>query len=333
MATHLCHPGFKKHNMKKTLPLLLFFLLSGTTLLHAQTRTSVANGDWFNPATWSPAGVPAFTDQFIIVNTQVTFSQNIVLGGSTDLVKINPGAALINTNGPDTVVIGCGVFRIEGYLSTGWLDGAADDSVLNIGTINVTQDLEQGGLFVNGSTGAICVAMQLVTGEDFVNNGSVGTTDWINGASVTGNGGRFCISGNFINTDNISGNIDICDSSPGGFGDVNMGTISGSVTSCAAGPCSNCPQPTGIEDLILTTFDVKLTPNPFNDRMAVAIDQVLPGEKFSAELFDLNGRLLRTEILQGTVQVLSRGELESGVYFLKLTSSEGRAVVRKIIAE
>jgi len=307
-----------------TLPFFFACLLASAA--HAQTRTSVANGDWFDPNTWNPVGVPAFTDQFIYVNTQVTFSQNIVLGGSAELVKINPGASLINTGGPDSLVYGCEVFRIEGYLETGWLQGAADDSVVNTGSISVTQDQEQSGTFIN--RGSICVGLQLVTSDDLENDGSIRTSDWISGATVSGSG-QFCISGMFINSGSIGGTVDVCDASPG-WTDY-PGQMGSGVTSCAAGPCATC-QPSGIKENAPALLAL-ISPNPFSSELSIALTEVSANENFIAELFDLSGRLVRREMFTGSGWKMRRADLQSGMYLLRVRSEDGKQFATKVSAE
>ncbi len=316
--------------LQNSLLLLLVFLLGSTVASSQVTRISVANGNWNNPAIWSPAGVPTLTDDSIIINTDVTFSQHIIDGQS--MFRVNAGASLIDT-GNDTATLGGDRLVVNGYFSVSTLVIGMVDSATVGGTLHVTSEASQSGTFIVQPGGQFCVGQQLTTSDDFINNGSVSTTNWFNGATVTGNGGKFCIANYFINSDAISGSIDICDATPNTPFDVNAGTISGSVTYCAVGPCTSCPVPNGISDLnfidALTIF-----PNPFSDQMQIRVNPALlnTNPDLIFVMYDVNGKEVKREFISGTAIFFDSEHLPDGIYFYRLLSGEKSISTGKIIA-
>lgn len=304
--------------------LLLLFLVPFS--LSAVTKTSIANGSWSNPTIWSPAGVPGPGDD-ITVNTAVTFNQNISFG--MQLFHITLSGSLIDM-GSDSIMFGGDVFLIEGYLSTSVLSVGAVDSVVNRSQIEVNE-LIQSGVMYNYNW--ICTAVQVMTSDNFINNGSVKTDMWVNSGVVTGNGGQFCIAGNFINTDQISGNIDICDASPGGFGDVNTGTISGSVTNCAAGPCPTCLLP-GYPEYYQPS-GVAIVPNPVVNVSTLVFEhpQMDLGTQNNLVITDVAGREIKRAVFTGRQATFDRTGLQSGMYFFSVISNGETIVASKILVE
>jgi hypothetical protein len=59
----------------------------------SSSKTTIANGLWSNPAIWSPAGVPASTDDVVTVNHTVTMSTAVTRAAGTT-TTINSGASL-----------------------------------------------------------------------------------------------------------------------------------------------------------------------------------------------------------------------------------------------
>lgn len=295
-------------------------------------RISIANGNWNNPTIWNPVGVPSPADDSIVINTAVTYNQNIVDGQS--MFRINAGASLTDT-GNDTATFGGDCFVVNGYFSCGVLAVGMSDSANINGVVYVASDLGQGGTFIVNSTGQVCVGQQLATSDDFINNGSVNTNNFLNGAAVTGNGGKFCIANYFINSDNISGTIDICDATPNTPFDVNAGTISGSVTYCMAGPCGSCPAPNGISDLSQHGIAMEVFPNPFTNSFRVNINPALLNSSVALEfiMYDLNGREVLKSTISTTTILVDRGNLPAGIYFYRLLLNGNEAGSGKIIAE
>lgn len=312
--------------------LVLVLLLIGK-ISHSQvTRISIANGNWNNPAIWSPAGVPTVADDSIIINTNVTFSQNIVDGQA--MFRVNAGASLTDM-GNDTAVFGGDRLVVNGYFSVGVLAVGMTDSATISGVLNVATDVQESGTFIIQPGGQLCVGQQLATSDDFINNGSVRTNNWVNGATVTGNGGRFCIANYFINSDAISGNIDICDATPSTVYDVNVGTIAGSVTYCAVGPCGFCPVPTGIADAFRDGTPMKVFPNPFSNSTQIEINPALLNTDLDLifVLYDVNGKEVKRELVYTSLLLIDRENISNGIYFYRLSLGGNPIASGKMIAE
>lgn len=308
-----------------------FFVIAGMVIASfatAQTRTSVANGDWYNPATWSPAGVPGPADDIIIVNTDVTYSQNIVIG-SPSLFKVNAGKSLVNITGLDTLAFGCDVFDNAGYISAGFFGGEANDTTYNSGSINVTTHFAQSGITWNKSTGSICCGQNMIIGQDMLNDGSIACMNLINSDNATGTGGRYCISAMLLNTGVISGTVDVCDATPNQMTDIG-GLMTLTVTTCAVGPCSTC-LPNGIEVHAAPAIVLQLQPNPFTGDFMVTLENA-QGNK-SLQLFDYSGKCVRSETFSSTSIRITRGDLAAGFYFVRVADEAGNVVTAKVVAE
>ncbi len=307
------------------------FVIAGMAIASfatAQTRTSVANGDWYNPSTWSPAGVPGPSDNIIIVNTDVTFSQNITITPQSQF-KVNAGKSLVNTTGQDSLIFGCDVFNNAGYISAGFFAGEANDTTYNSGSINLTNDFVQSGITWNRSTGSICCGQNMIIGQDMLNDGSIACMNLINGDNATGTGGRYCVSAMLLNTGAISGTVDVCDATPNQMTDI-TGVMALSVTSCGVGPCSTC-LPNGIEQHIAPAIVLQLQPNPFTGDFVVTLENA-HGNK-SLQLFDYSGKCVRSETFNSSSIRITRGDLAAGVYFVRVADEAGNVATAKVIAE
>ncbi|CAN5884664.1 hypothetical protein BH11BAC7_BH11BAC7_07060 [soil metagenome] len=308
----------------------LVLLLSNSGVLSQVTRISIANGNWNNPSIWSPAGIPTFADDSIIINTDVTFAQNIADGQA--MFRVNAGATLTDA-GNDTAVFGGDRLVVNGYFTVGVLVVGTNDSATVRGTLQVTSDVSQSGTFIVQPGGQFCVGQRLATSDDFINSGSVSTANWYNGATVTGNGGKFCIANYFINSDAISGTIDICDATPNTPFDVNAGTISGSVTYCAVGPCGLCPVPNGIADFQDDEF-LQFFPNPFSDQLQIRINHTFRATTgLFFVMYDVNGKEVKKESVNSSDFFVFRENLTDGIYFYRLFSDEKSISSGKIILQ
>ncbi|MCX6311313.1 MAG: T9SS type A sorting domain-containing protein [Bacteroidetes bacterium] len=312
---------------------LFLFLIPFGNISHSQiTRISIANGNWNNPAIWSPTGVPTLADDSIIINTDVVFNQKIRDGLA--MIRINTGKSLIDL-GNDTAAFGGHRFVVDGYFSVGVLAVGMMDSATVKGGLNVYTDVAQSGIFIVQPTGQFCIGQQLATSDDFINNGSVRADSWVNGAIVTGNSGKFCIANSFINSDAISGTLDICDATPGTIYDVNMGTISPSITYCASGPCGLCPAPTGIANEFQNGIPLKVFPNPFSKMTQLEINPAFLNSNLDLifVMYDVTGKEVTRETITNSRLLIERGNLSDGIYFYRLTLGGNAIASGKLIAE
>jgi hypothetical protein len=97
----------------------------------ATTYTSVGNGNWKNPLTWSPIGVPFPTDNVIINHNVMLDTSLLVLGQIT----VNANASLIGNNPTRDI----------------WMN-AANASITNHGDISIRYMLLSAGVLSNTGT-------------------------------------------------------------------------------------------------------------------------------------------------------------------------------------
>lgn len=314
--------------MKKVILLLLCAFCCFTNYSYALTRTSIANGNWNNPAIWSPAGVPQITDDIIIINSNVNFSQNIVHG--TIEFRINQGASLVST-GQDTLTLGCATAIINGYLQCAVINSSTSDSTVNSGTI-VAGEFVQGGTLVNNAGGAMCISLGLFTSDVFVNNGSVNTASWVNSAQTSG-AGKYCIALSFVNSGDITGSGDVCDATPGGANDIDVGTIAQTITICQTGPCVVCgPAPNAVNEIEADVYAISVAPNPMNEQATFTIHTPVNDDTWF-ELLNIQGQIIRTVNLTSTVFVLDRNELEAGIYLYRVVNNGVASKAGKLIVQ
>lgn len=88
---------------------------------------------------------------------------------------------------------------------------------------------------------------------------------------------------------------------------------------------------TFIEDLMTTanpdlTDSVSILPNPVKDKFVITSENKIK----SVELFDMNGRLLRTELTNGNQTIQNIQHLNNGVYVVRVLTDKG-IVVQKIL--
>jgi Secretion system C-terminal sorting domain len=216
----------------------------------------------------------------------------------------------------------------------------AGDTFDNYGLIDIDYFVTGGPTFINHSSAAIVVTGQstfsttatnevnatmvlgdLVTEGTLTNNGDISVTNWTHGSGIAnGTGGRYCISDCFINVDEISGTVDVCDATPGGFCDNDFGTIAGTVTFCAVGSCTNN---VGIDEAL---DKPEIYPNPTSD--FVQVNNLIAGSTY--QLIDAKGNLIYSGIILSETTVLNLANVETGVYFLKVQTAD-QSTVSKII--
>jgi len=173
------------------------------------------------------------------------------------------------------------------------------------GAINTSIMAVFGGVITN-ETGAIMNHTSLLTSENIINNGDISCIDWTHSqGTASGNTGKFCISNCFINLSDIQGTLDVCDSSPGGFCDMNLGTIAGTVSSCVLSPCSTA---IGLQEEL--TNDAFLYPNPVKEILYAQATIVEP-----IKLYRAQGNLLWS--MEGqTAYTIPMSSYASGIYYV-----------------
>jgi len=210
----------------------------------------------------------------------------------------------------------------------------------NYGLIDINDLIIGGGLFLNHSSAAIVSSVScvngspvvnqlnatmvigdLTTGENITNNGDISCVNWTHGTGIAdGTTGKYCISMCFINSSDITGTVDICDATPGGFCDFDFGTIAGTVTFCTAGGCNNN---VSIDEI---SNSLSIYPNPVSD--ILFLNDAPIGSCW--QLLDINGKLCKTGIVVSNHEEVSLTNLEPGIYFLKNQSSIESSITKII---
>ncbi len=186
------------------------------------------------------------------------------------------------------------------------------------GTMNLTGP---GYLAFDGmvnQSGGVIVAQNIVLSGLLVNDGDISCVDLLNGeGTITGNSGRFCISGSFQNAGDLTGSIDICDSSPGGVMDFNFGTTGAGVTFCQAGMCST----TSNDELPASDkVNFGVYPNPCRKNGVLYFNSAL-GSSSLISVYNANGELVLSSIRTNTNQI-ELTEVSSGLYILVITQND-----------
>lgn len=222
-----------------------------------------------------------------------------------------------------------GTFNNNGGFTTGdlWNSGTVNNiglpglhmmnDVYSSGTINNSTHIEVMNDFWNSenvvNSDYIVVGNDLYTGDSvqltatFTNNGLVSVAAGFYSNQTVNGSGDFCVAGTTANSGTISGTLDICDLTGGGF-DLNVGTIAGTVTHCA----SSCA--VGVQEE-KEKQEVKVYPNPFENRLVVNVEGY-ENAKFSLQ--NLLGQKLYSQNITGKTEI-SVTDFESGVYFYTVT--------------
>jgi len=79
-----------------------------------------------------------------------------------------------------------------------------------------------------------------------------------------------------------------------------------------------------IQDPMLNTANVLVYPNPFLDQLTISSQTELQ----KIELYQANGLLLFVKDLSGKAFTLETSELKNGIYFLQVTTSKGKEIVK-----
>lgn len=185
-------------------------------------------------------------------------------------------------------------------------------SIFNSGNITfnapatVTQDIFNSENF---TVNYFMTARSLYNGDSiqltafFTNNAYISlSNDLLNSEDLTGNG-HFCVGDTTWNSGNVTGTLDICDQTGGGW-DLNFGTEAGTVTHCSSGPC--------VQSVAEYKSAVMLlSPNPANEELTIQLPQ---SETGTIEVIDVTGRVVMTEEIAGQATQLNVSTLPDGLY-------------------
>lgn len=180
--------------MKTRLPFFaLATLLCITSMLHAQTATSIANGNWTSPMTWG--GTPPLPGATVIINHAVTM--DIDYGYNSGSITINTSGSLIGNSSMRAFAVSGGTLTVNGTFNIPRV-ALFSGAISNSGTI-ISDSLFNQATFQNMGGGAINAPQFMIgTGGKFTNNGTVTATNFLNVDTVTNNG--TINSNDFMNT-------------------------------------------------------------------------------------------------------------------------------------
>lgn len=257
----------------------------------------------------------------ILVDQSVIFVNNdrIIVGDST---YVNTNSTLQN-NGEfwGAVVLSAGSiynsasFNADELLTTGIVMHSAgyfrvNGPIYNTGTITFNASADAAELW-NAETvtvNASSVFFQIYNGDSisgtatFTNNSWIGAENLFNSEDITGNG-QFCVIDSTVNAGAITGTVDICDQSGGGW-DINIGTEQVTVTHCVQAGCSF-----GIDEQ--TSVTIGISPNPSNEIIRL---QLPTAEVGVVEVIDITGRVVMREDISGNEMLLNVLQLPEGMY-------------------
>ncbi len=203
--------------MKKTINMIILLVLLGlSNNLNSQTITSVANGNWTNPATWGGA-IPQ-PGSNIVINHTVTL--NTDWGYTTGSITINASGSLNGNSSMRGIAIGnkltvYGIFNVARViLYSGSITNSGTiqiDSLMNTtkltnlsgATINASQfQIGSGGTFNNYGS---LVSSYIVNLDSLKNYGMISTNNLINSKTfINSTTGLINLNNNFLNTDSLT---------------------------------------------------------------------------------------------------------------------------------
>lgn len=334
--------------MKKMLLGMLFIPLFGNT----QVTNSIANGNFYNPMTWSCFCVPAMGDS-LVINHTVTMDNDIYY--TSGQIKIGASGTLTE-GGVDRAfwadgsgsVVNMGSFNSHYFLvtSTGWVQNSGSmnvDSLLNQATItnsgNITAyDLMNDEMATLTNSGTITSTNNMHNQGHYNNNvnGLIQVTNDFSNCNtqtlnaIFTNDGNMCIGRDFSNCsgDTLKGsgvfyvandgiNAGVFDQSitfniPAGNNFLNTGVIGSGVT--MAGATCNL----SVKEVAAKDFAV--WPNPTRNELNSSVSNV------EFELIDCTGKLVKSGKIYGSKIVVS--DIKNGVYFLKVADFPITRVVK-----
>ena len=87
--------------------------------------------------------------------------------------------------------------------------------------------------------------------------------------------------------------------------------------------CNDCKTTIKTSDI-----NFKLNPNPFSNTITINLKADEVGK---IEIFSINGVLVNTIVANKDITILDTSNLTKGMYLLRLSSNDGKSVVKKMI--
>ena len=108
--------------------------------------------------------------------------------------------------------------------------------------------------------------------------------------------------------------------SSGGFSAINLQAGIGQVGNTMYVDDISIDYPLGVSQVLMPEIGVKTYPNPAKESMTVELTQRIPGGMI--DLFDMEGRLVSSQTLEGTVNTVNVNGLVQGQYHYKVMSGK-----------
>lgn len=193
-------------------------------------------------------------------------------------------------------------------------------------------DYTNAGLFYNNSNGTINITNDCTNGDTinhdayWLNNGStLINNDFTNidtlDANVSYN--RICVYNNSANLGLVKGILDFCDFSSFTF-DINSGTITPEVTFCQLS-ASACWE--NIQDN--NFLKLNIFPNPVKETLTIDLSN---SNIETVEIINVLGKIVYLQKVNSNEINISRNNIPSGIYFVKVNSKE-KSYTAKVIFE
>lgn len=341
-----------KTNLTKSV-IALSILLFLSNLIFAQTKVTNAGGDWFNPAIWSPAGVPFMADS-VIINHHVTFNQTLdARPAAQKMFKVNLNASLKSVGADDSLILGVDDYLINrGEINAQFIAwGDINIYASNTGTIKATKDIAESDVFYNEAGALLQTGFYLSTSGNFLNktNAKIIAGVQLNTSGDFTNqiGAIIVVTTSLVTSDDLLNNGDITTSgwinsgyvtgTTGRFcvanNFINAQNIAGTVDICDATPntmydinsgtialsvtyCQNgpCAQViTGIKQNEQPTRKLNIFPNPSNGKFFMSAEQGMQIKVFND---------LAEEVFKGNASndftEIDLSKQSKGIYFLEI---------------
>lgn len=323
---------------------LLFGLLFVPSMLFAQQiKTTITNGDFYNPLTWNCLCFPESGDS-LIINHALSLNTDIYY--TAGRITINPTGSLIETGGDRDIwidgggsLVNHGTFTVNNLLLSQWayIDNTGNfiglDSMLTQGTMNNSGTIEvydflndQTGNF--GNYGALTVTNNMNNQGDFLNYADVTVANDFSNCNTQSmnseliNYSLFCIENDFLNCDGdlITGSGHFYIGNQGS----NIGELAGTLTfHTPSGTLFNIGTvgpgvtfTTGTCNLTideLAELNLEVYPNPASEIIYASVNSG------SFTVLDLSGKV----ILHGDLSAngIDISQLNNGMYYLTISGS------------
>ncbi len=156
-----------------------------TSIANAITYTSTQNGNWMNPTTWSPIGIPVPGDDAIInhtvtMDTSLAYTSGSIIVNSSGILQEDAFTRNIWLNGPNAVFDNQGTTTVSNLL-------LSQGTFTNSGTFNV-EAVANYMLATNTSTGVFNGVDSLYNDGTLNNNGTINIMTFFNNSTMNNYG-------------------------------------------------------------------------------------------------------------------------------------------------